>query len=57
MKSIRAIHSGARPEVGVRVTVPIGAAWTIGAGGVNSRPKTIIRFLGAPLIEVLRGIM
>jgi hypothetical protein len=57
MESIAAFHSSARPEVRVRVTVPIGAAWALGAGGENSRPKTVIRFLGAPYIEVLRGIM
>jgi hypothetical protein len=57
MKSIRVIHCGARPEVRVRVTVPIGASLAPGAVGENSRPKTVICFLGAPYIEVLRGIM
>jgi hypothetical protein len=55
MEGIGAIHSSARPEVGVRVTIRIGAAWAPGVGGENSRQKTIIRFLGAPYIEVLRS--
>jgi hypothetical protein len=57
MESIGAIHCGAWPEVRVRVTVPIGAAWAPRVDGENSRPKTVIRFFGAPYIEVLRGFI
>src|SRR5262249_1989800 len=43
MESIGAIHCGARPEVRVRVTVPIGAAWAPRVDGENfaRRPSSL----------------
>jgi hypothetical protein len=51
MESIGAIHCSARPEVRVRVTVPIGAAWAPGAGAKTLARRPLSAFLARPTLR------